>query len=361
MASLRADPRAVVAFRAGLLALAVALVLGGCKSESTKLPALGADLAATSVSGLSSGAYMAGQFQIAHSRIVVGAGLVAGGPFGCAESVFADQMPGPGTAFLNLSKAINGCMLDAMRAWGVPDVQRLAERARKLAQKDRIDALETLARGRVYLFAGTQDRTVVPSIVRAAAELYAALDVAPAHIKLVADIAAGHAFVTAGKGIACGRTADPYITDCGYDQAGELLAHIYGALQPRAAETAGEYIAFQQREFFGDLADHGLGEAGVLYVPRACRPPGGCRVHVVFHGCNQHRAKLGDTFAKDTGFANWAERNRLIVLFPQTDVSPVNPQACWDWWGYTGRDYLTRKGPQIVAVRRMLDRLASQP
>ena len=89
---------------------------------------------ATSVSGLSAGAYMAGQFQIAHSSIVRGAGIVAGGPYGCAESAFADVMPGPGAPFLNLSKAINGCMLDAMQAWGVPDPEKLAERARKLAQ-----------------------------------------------------------------------------------------------------------------------------------------------------------------------------------------------------------------------------------
>lgn len=358
MASLHADRPDMTVLRAA--SLAVALMLGGCKSEAARLPALGADLAATSVSGLSSGAYMAGQFQIAHSRTVMGAGIVAGGPFGCAESVFADQMPGPGTAFLNLSKAINGCMLDAMRAWGVPDVKVLAERTRKLAQADRIDALDGLARSRVYLFTGTQDRIVVPSIVRTSAELYQALGVAAERIELVADVPAGHAFVTTDKGIACGRTAEPYITDCDYDQAGALLAHIYGAMQPRAAETAGDYIAFQQREFVGDLADHGLGDVGLAYVPRACRVQAGCRVHVVFHGCNQHHGKVGEAFARDAGFANWAERNRLIVLFPQTTSSPVNPQACWDWWGYTGRDYLTRKGPQIVAVQRMLERLAGK-
>ena len=50
------------------------------------LPALGAELGATSVSGLSAGAFMASQFQIAHSRIVIGAGIVAGGPYGCAEA-----------------------------------------------------------------------------------------------------------------------------------------------------------------------------------------------------------------------------------------------------------------------------------
>ena len=223
--------------------------LAACKSENTALPALGAELGATSVSGLSAGAYMAGQFQIAHSSIVRGAGIVAGGPYGCAESAFADVMPGPGAPFMNLSKAMNGCMLDAMQKWGIPDPEKLAERARKLAAVDRIDATDGMAQTRVYLFSGTNDRVVLPSIVAAAAKLYSALGVPEPQVKLVSDIGAGHAFVTADKGLACGRTGEPYITDCDYDQAGMLLAHIYGELRPRTAQPTGEFIVFNQQEF----------------------------------------------------------------------------------------------------------------
>ncbi len=35
----------------------------------------------------------------------------------------------------------------------------------------------------------------------------------------------------------------------------------------------------------------------------------------------------------------------------------MNPQACWDWWGYTSHDFLTKEAPQIKAVYRMLERL----
>ncbi len=353
------EPRSLRWMSAAAL-LGAVLQMAACKSETTALPALGAELNATSVSGLSAGAYMAGQFQIAHSSIVRGAGIIAGGPYGCAESAFADVMPGPGAPFLNLSKAMNGCMLDAMQAWGIPNPELLAERARKLAKLDRIDATEGVTRSRVYLFSGTNDRIVVPSIVAAAAKLYSALGVPDAQVKLVSDIGAGHAFVTEDKGLACGRTGEPYITDCDYDQAGVLLGHIYGQLRPRTAQPTGEFVAFDQREFARDLSGHGLDDAGVVYVPKSCRSGSGCRVHIVFHGCNQQRSKAGDAFIKDTGFANWADANRLIVLFPQVTTSTVNPQACWDWWGYTGREYLTRKGPQVVAVRRMLDRLAAR-
>jgi poly(3-hydroxybutyrate) depolymerase len=340
------------------VALAAMASLLACNSQDAALPNLGVDLNTTSVSGLSAGAYMAGQFQVAHSHMVVGAGIVAGGPYGCAESAYADAMPGPGAAFINLSKAMNGCMLDAMQAWGVPDPQRLAERVRSLALKDRIDAIEGLAQDRVYLFSGSNDRTVLPSIVRAAAQLYEQLGVPEANIKFVTDLPAGHAFLTKGSGVACGRTGEPYISNCNYDQAGELLQQIYGPLRPRVASPAGEFIVFDQREFTGDLASHGLGTSGVAYVPADCRATQGCRVHVIFHGCNQQREKVGDVFVREAGFPAWADANRLVLLFPQVTSTTVNPQACWDWWGYTGRDYLTRNGPQIEAVRRMLDRLS---
>ncbi len=68
------------------------------------LPALHANIAETSVSGISAGAYMAGQFEIAHSEIVSGAAIIAGGPYGCAESVYADMMIGPGAQSSSISR-----------------------------------------------------------------------------------------------------------------------------------------------------------------------------------------------------------------------------------------------------------------
>ena len=42
---------------------------------------------AISVSGLSSGAFFAHQFHLAYSKLVFGAGLIAGGPYGCVENI----------------------------------------------------------------------------------------------------------------------------------------------------------------------------------------------------------------------------------------------------------------------------------
>lgn len=352
-----------------MTAAVLAVLVAACDSGSNTggrpgaLPALGAALSETSVSGISSGAYMAGQFQMAHAKIVKGAAIIAGGPYGCSESVFAEAFPAPGTEFLNLSKAINGCMLNMLGAWGVGDPVDLAMKAKRRAENGDIDPIADVAGDRVYLFSGEADHTVMPAIVKAAAQFYEQLGVPSSNIMLVTELPqgdAGHAFVTEKEGEACERSGEPYVVHCGYDQAGELLKHIYGALNPRAETASGEWLTFDQRPYFRDLGLDGLADNGIVYIPKTCRAETGCRIHVAYHGCAQNQAKVGDVFVKETGFARWADTNKLIVLFPQTAITAMNPQGCWDWWGYTGREYLTRKAPQIVAVERMLEALAKR-
>ncbi len=345
-----------------LIAVAIGLIAGACEptDSSGGLPPLGAKIDATSVSGISSGAYMAGQFEMAHAKIVTGAAIIAGGPYGCSQSVFADTLPAPGTEFLNLSKAVNGCMLNNLAMWGVADPQMLADRAKARAERGEIDPIADVIDDRVYLFTGSEDRTVVPAIVKAAADFYAALGVPQASIKFVDTVPAGHAFVTNDAGAACYRSGEPYLVDCDYDQAGTLLAHIYGKLEAPSVSPQGKWVEFDQRLYTQDLNPDGMADRGVVYIPESCRAQAGCRIHVAYHGCGQNREMVGDAFIKDTGFARWADTNRIIVLFPQAQIAPFNPQACWDWWGYTGSAYLTRKAPQIIAVYRMIEALGRQ-
>jgi hypothetical protein len=347
-------------FNAAGLALTGLLALSACTAETAvpPLPRLGARLDQTSTSGISSGAYMAGQFQLAHGEVVIGSAIIAGGPYGCAESAFAGLMPGPGAALVNLNKAVTGCMLGGMWFMGVPDADWLAQKAERRARAGDIAPIATVASDRVYLYSGTHDRTVVGRIVRSAAEFYRALGIPDTNIKFIEDGPAGHAFVTESEGMACGTNGAPYVTDCDYDQAGDLLQHIYGTLAMPSASGQGRFLHFDQTELLAGLPSTGLAETGVAYIPGNCERSAGCRVHIAFHGCAQNEDRVGDAFTAKTGFARWADTNRLIVLFPQTAATAMNPQACWDWWGYTGRDFLTRSAPQIQVVMAMLERLA---
>jgi len=308
---------------------------------AAELPSFTVDLAQTSVSGLSSGAFMAGQFHVAFSETVIGAGIVAGGPYGCAEG--------------QLATALNRCMQTHS---GPPDPAHLLQRAEEFAQEGAIDPLAGLSGDRVYVFSGTEDATVTPAVVDQAVAFYRAAGVPEADIAHVDEVAAGHGFVTESHGSACPTTASPYINDCNYDQAGALLTHIYGELSPPSAEPSGSIIAFDQSAFLADPTAHGLDGTGHLYVPLACAQGATCRVHIAFHGCQQTDALIGDRFRAEAGYNRWADTNNLIVLYPQAHRTLLNPNACWDWWGYDDDRYATRNGRQMAAVRAMLDRLA---
>jgi poly(3-hydroxybutyrate) depolymerase len=317
------------------------LLLSSAAGATEPLPAFNVDLGQTSVSGLSSGAYMAGQFQVAFSGTVMGAGIVAGGPYDCAEG--------------QLSIALNRCMQTTI---GPPDASRLLTRAEDRAARGEIDPLARLADDRVYIFSGTEDETVTPPVVAQLAAFYRMAGMAQERIAFENTLPAGHAFITEDRGNACATTTAPYVNDCDYDQAGALLHHVYGTLDAPAAQSGGALIEFDQSEFLSDPTVHGMAVSGFAYVPADCAAGGKCRVHIAFHGCRQSHDLVGDAVVDGAGYNRWADTNALIVLYPQAHATPLNPNACWDWWGYDDPDYPTRSGRQMAATRAMLTRLA---
>ncbi|HEX2446677.1 MAG TPA: poly(3-hydroxybutyrate) depolymerase [Methyloceanibacter sp.] len=331
-----------------------ALAMGSVAAE--ELPKLGAELSATSVSGLSSGAYMAGQIQVAHAKDIIGAGIVAGGPYACAESSASRIFPfWPTAVAQNATQAAYQCMQTTLRT---PDGAALAARAKELAEDGKIDPIAGLAADNVYLFSGNEDQTVTRPVVKAAEAFYKEAGVGTGNITLV-EGEGGHAFITEQGGAACGISEAPYVSDCDYGQAKALLAWIYGPLQQPSASPGGRFIVFDQTAFSGP--GDGLADEGVVYVPDACTSQPGCRVHIALHGCDQSREAVGDTFVKDSGFAEVADTNRMVILFPQVKSSTVNPHGCWDWWGYTGLDYLGADAPQIKAIWAMVEQLTTTP
>ncbi len=335
-----------------LPALLIAICASTC-AAAERLPALGADGAAVTVSGVSSGAYMAVQFQVAHSASVRGVGAIAGGPYGCAQG--------------SLWIALTSCMDPG--PWSrPPPAQTLVQHARALAQAGAIDPLERLAGAKVWLFSGTRDDTVSAEVVEAARRFY--LAAAPdADVVLENSVPAGHGMVTENEGNECSTTKPPFIVDCDYDAAGILLAHLLGKLEAPDAKHDGKLLAFDQAEFAGgNPAAIGMADSGYVFVPDACAKER-CRIHVAFHGCRQSAGQIERRFVLEAGYNRWAAANRVIVLYPQTTPRwgfnfgarnfVFNPKACWDWWGYTGSSYHTRQGTQIRAVGAMLERLGS--
>jgi poly(3-hydroxybutyrate) depolymerase len=308
--------------------------------SAERLPSLHLDPAGTTVSGLSSGAFMAVQLHIAYSKRIIGVGVVAGGPYYCAEGL--------------LSAALFHCM---KTTGGAPKAGALLARARELARDGRIDPLEDLSDDRVYLFSGTQDSIVARPVMDAARDFYRQAGVAGQNIKYVNNVPAGHAFIVEHASNSCGTTGSPFINDCDYDQAGAILRHLYGSLAPPGVMDERRLLEFDQAEFVASPEAHGMASRGFVYIPAACAAGETCRLHIAFAGCDQTPAQIGNLYARTTGYNRWAETNRLVVLYPQTAASIGNPNGCWDWWGYDDPEYFTKRGRQMIAIARMATRL----
>lgn len=312
------------------------------------LPHLGADIDRTSVSGLSSGGFMAVQYAVAFSKTTIGAGIVAGGPYGCGILGAAGAlncMAGKG-----LSPSGSYTLALNYQTWGM------------------IDPLATVRRQRIYLFHGKADKVVAGPTMAALRTFYADLKVPDAQVKAVSELDAGHAFLSPDASHVCDYLGPPFINRCatgsqGYDQPSAILRHIFGAPPRSAASAKGMPIAFDQSPYASPMSS--LDKTGYLYVPAACKAAGAhCGVHVVFHGCEQAAGVegVGDKVYSGLGYNKWAEAYGLIMLYPQTTKAAFNPHGCWDWWGYDMKPngaYLTRNGTQLSAIHRMVRDLAT--
>lgn len=305
--------------------------------HAAPLPALSIDPAQTSVSGLSSGGFMAVQLHVAHSATFrQGAGIVAGGPFYCAEG--------------SLVNATGRCMAHNT---SIP-VSTLVSTTRSWAQAGQLDPVANLQGSKVYLFSGSLDSTVRPAVMNDLLAYYQAF-VPAANIVYKKDLAAEHAMVTDDYGSACATKAPPYINDCNFDLAGALLQQLYGPLNARNNGTlGGTFTEFEQTAF---VTGHGMATTGWVYVPQACTAGERCRLHVVLHGCKQNTQDIGQQYVRQTGYNRWADTNRIVVLYPQTSLAATN--SCWDWWGYDSANYAKKSGPQIAAIKAMVDRVSS--
>jgi poly(3-hydroxybutyrate) depolymerase len=333
------------------------------------------DPAQVSVSGISSGAFMANQLHIAHSTGIMGAGMIAGGLYGCA----ADSVTEDGV-FALASLAVGPCM-------SVPTLLRpvdfYARLTADLAAKGWIDPPSNLTRSRVYMFTGQADKVVSSKAVELGTSLYRTLGVPASQVKFrdqdLPGAGAGHSWVTKNFGNACDANAKPFINDCAYDQSGDMLQTIYGPLQPPAVQPAGRIVVFDQTEFAPGKAAvaNGLLDTGYLYVPKACEPGAAqpCRLQVVLHGCLQSAEVLGDEFYTKVGVNEWADTNRIVVLYPQAHATSVselpsqnflslfntNMEGCWNWWGYADdKQFLTKEGVQVGAIWSMVQRVTGQ-
>src|SRR5271168_4093458 len=108
-------------------ALTICLAVTAPAQAADKLGSFPVDPAQVSVAGISSGAFMANQLQVAHSADIMGAAMIAGGLYGCAVQDVTED----GVLAL-ASQAVGPCLKVPFL---LDDVSTYKDRVKKLAAK----------------------------------------------------------------------------------------------------------------------------------------------------------------------------------------------------------------------------------
>ena len=176
----------------------VAAFVSSTAFAAVALPQLVIDKAQITVSGLSSGGFMANQLGVAHSATFKGVGVFAAGPYMCAGHANY-------TACM-YNASISSTALSTMQA----DINNWSGTA--------IDPKAGIAAQKVFLFVGNSDYTVGPNPVLALQTQYQNNGVPAANLQLVRRAGTAHVFPTdfdATGNNACDKPAlrDPEISN----------------------------------------------------------------------------------------------------------------------------------------------------
>lgn len=347
-------------------------------SDIVKLPQLNVEKGQSSVSGLSSGAFMTVQLHLAHSASFTGAGVIAGGPYRGVETFRGSALITEDAWEIN---AMQLCMAPLTPELA-PDARKSVQLAQQTERDLLIDPLSNMARQRMYIFTGSKDSVVMSPVVAQTREMYRLLGVPEAQIHYDDSVPAGHSLLTANpEDNALGDNKPPYLNRGPFVHAHAILQHIYPDSKAPALNPTGKLLRFDQRDFFDSNSAASMSEFGYVYIPQAVLDGAAARVHIAIHGCKQGSAFVNYSFGNldsqdqppygmryitSTGYIEFADANNLIILFPQvtgSDSSQTqNPDGCWDWWGYSSKtpgypDYFSKKALQIQAIHAMLTRL----
>eukprot|EP01104_Vermistella_antarctica_P009019 TRINITY_DN2306_c0_g2_i2.p1 TRINITY_DN2306_c0_g2~~TRINITY_DN2306_c0_g2_i2.p1 ORF type:complete len:291 (+),score=32.79 TRINITY_DN2306_c0_g2_i2:613-1485(+) len=224
-----------------------------------------------------------------------------------------------------------------------------------------IDDTKYLKDDKVWIFSGKLDTVVDSGVVEKLAEYYGHY-VSSENIVSVFNVSAEHSMITNDFGGNCSYLGAPYINDCSLDAAGEILNHIYGALSPPVPASPENFLELNQSGFIpGGVDAHlvGLDTRSYAYVPSQCKnETSKCALHIAFHGCKQTLDLLNMTFVVHAGYNEWAEANNIIIAYPQAYANLVNPEGCFDWWGYSGENFATQLGIQNAVFKNTADYFA---
>lgn len=276
---------------------------------------------------------MAIQYQFAYPEDISAVGSLAGGVWNCSQG--------------DWQRARKACMSHPEEV----QIEESLKTAEEMQKKNELGNLSLIRKHKVFLFQGLADSVLKPE---QADHLENFLSKYSPLLTKKADLQAGHGFPTLKTNIPCEQNKIPWLINCQYDLSAEMLSWFFGPLKSSVPAQTNSLLTFDQKEF-SQVATKVAG-IGHAYIPKACLDES-CPALIMLHGCLMSPTILGEQFINGTELNDWAEGNNLIIVYPATTRSVGNPNGCWDWFSYTGKDFLSRKAPQIVFLNQIIQRL----
>lgn len=398
------------------------------------------DSSKISVSGLSSGADFAGQFLVAYSSTIIGAGIFAGQPYMCAVTRFpkddvSDVCKDPDGKTSDPPRCPDfciGCKKGEVLPYdhckrpdpSIVEVKLLKPSVEKNAKAGLIDGLGNLSKRRVYLSHGKEDHDYLsPSVLRTAEFFRLFMEKPKEQVVYNDHHDNGHAYPVPGsRPFTCGYgqifgLVDMPVQNCEFDGPGHALRHIYEGirkLHPPAEASEGKknfletvreglkqigkadaevekdtdesstnaQIAkmgealeaqnahildfefeglrwFDQEKFMGAHNEPMLAKSGLIHVPKQCYlRKSKCDLHINFPGCGFVQDAIFLMLVESLDLNEWGDANNIVILYPRVNgegETKDQKDGCWNVYGKTGRNYATKEGSQMAAVKSMID------
>ena len=328
----------------------LSVLIGSPPVLAQNLPALQINPQRIYVAGISSGAAVAIQMDVAYSKVFKGAAIYAGIPYDCAQD--------------SLETALTTCEQDTPAI----DIAALESDTESLAKSGVIDSTNNLKSQPIYLWSGKLDTIVAQGTMNNVDSFYHYFG---ANVfKYDNNFPAEHGWESPYGPNACEQLGSPYLIVCDqngavYDSEQVFLSQWFGALKPKNNGTlSGTLSTFDQNPYVpgGSAAAISMDNTGYLFTPAACTAAkNACGLILALHGCEQSASAVGTDFVDDAGLNEWADTNRIVVVYPQAiATSPDNGEGCWDWWGYTNSNYAQKNGPQMQTLFNMMKQLAGK-
>jgi poly(3-hydroxybutyrate) depolymerase len=313
------------------------------------LPALKINSQHVYVAGISSGAAVAIQMDVAYSKVFKGAAIYAGIPYDCAQD--------------SLETALTTCEQDTPAI----DVSTLESATTTLAKSGGIDPTRNLKNQPIYLWSGMLDSIVAQGSMNNVDSYYKFFG---ANVfKYDNDFPAEHGWESPYGPNLCQQLGSPYVIVCDqnsdpYDSEQVFLSKWFGKLKPKNNGTlTGTLSTFNQDPYVpgGSASAISMDTTGYLFTPAACTSKHSCGLILALHGCEQSANAVGTAYVDDAGLNQWADTNQIVVMYPQAIPStPNNGEGCWDWWGYTNSSYAQKTGPQMQTLFNMVKQVAGK-